>query len=545
VIRSGEPGGLDEQGDGSEWQRFHPLSPLLRGGVTLAALAAWIIGNQFDTLFGAGSDLPAGAPLQWLALAAFAAVSGVVLVAWLSWRVSRFRVGESTLEVRTGLLFRQHRQVRYDRIQAVDIRRPLLARLAGLSEVRVQAAGGAGSDARLAFLPQGQAHEVRARLMALAGRTDEALAAPARGTGVHPAQTPAGTAAPAGPGGPSGRGLPAGPAGAPGPATEAETVVRVPATRLVQAALYRGRTVFLLGAVPTLVAAMALGRGGMVAFLGPAVLAVGGNAIGGLVREWNFELLRDPHGIHVRRGLTDLKASSVPVHRIQVVSVRQSAFWRLPDWWRVEVNVAGVGPSADDSDSVVLPVGTREEALRVVALLRPGAELQAVLAGMVGSTARDAERGPVPHTGGPDAAAGSGAVGSDASAGSDAAGGSARLAANGTAAGDHAAYTVAPERAAWLSPVVRSRHGFAVTPDAVLVRGGRARRFVHLVPHARIQALRLRQGPLQRRLRLADVELLSTPGQASPAVQHLDQDVAQSLLNAQVGRSSTARQPAR
>jgi putative membrane protein len=93
--------------------------------------------------------------------------------------------------------------------------------------------------------------------------------------------------------------------------------------------------------------------------------------------------------------------------------------------------------------------------------------------------------------------------------------------------------------------MVRTRHGYALTPDAVLVRGGRARRFTHLVPHARIQSLRVRQGPLQRRLRLASVELLSTPGRARPQVSHLDQLEAEALLNGQVARSSVARRRAR
>ena len=465
------------------WRRFHPLSPLLRGGIAMGAVAAYVVSNQFDTWFGADSQLPAGTPLQWIALATLAVVAGMVLLFWLSWRVSRFRIGATTLEVRTGLLFRQHREVRYDRIQAVDLRRPLLARLAGLSEVRVQAAGGSGSDARLAFLREPEAHEVRARLMDLAGRSDERPAATAE-------------RAPAGPTGEALAGTPAGEALAgPPPGPLAETVVRVPAARLVQAALFSGRTLFLLAAVPTLLTGLALGRSGLVAVLGPALLGVGGNAFRDLARQWNFALVRDGDGIHVRRGLTELKSSSVPVHRLQAVSVRQPAFWRLTDWWRIEVNVAGVGPGADSSDSVLLPVGTRAEAMRVLTVLRPGADSAPVLAGMVG----DAD----------------------------------------------AAYVVAPERAAWLSPLVRTRHGYAVTPDALLVRGGRVRRFVDVVPHARIQSLRLRQGPVQRRLRLATVEILSTPGTAEPRVRHLSVGDASALLNEQVLRSSRARQPVR
>jgi len=473
------------------WRRFHPLSPLLRGGIAMGAVAAYVVSNQFDTWFGADSQLPAGTPLQWVALATLAVVAAMVLLFWLSWRVSRFRIGASTLEVRTGLLFRQHREVRYDRIQAVDLRRPLLARLAGLSEVRVQAAGGSGSDARLAFLREREAHEVRARLMDLAGRSDERPAATAERAPVDPTgETAAGSPAETPVGTPAG-----GAVAGPPPVPLAETVVRVPAARLVQAALFSGRTLFLLAAVPTLLAGLALGRSGLVAVLGPAVLGVGGNAFRDLARQWNFALVRDGDGIHVRRGLTELKSSSVPVHRLQAVSVRQPAFWRLTDWWRIEVNVAGVGPGADNSDSVLLPVGTRAEAMRVLTVLRRGADSAPVLAGMVG----DAD----------------------------------------------AAYVVAPARAAWLSPLVRTRHGYAVTPDALLVRGGRVRRFVDVVPHARIQSLRLRQGPVQRRLRLATVEVLSTPGTAEPRVRHLAVGDASALLNEQVLRSSRARQPVR
>jgi len=473
------------------WRRFHPLSPLLRGGIAMGAVAAYVVSNQFDTWFGADSQLPAGTPLQWIALATLAVVAAMVMLFWLSWRVSRFRIGASTLEVRTGLLFRQHREVRYDRIQAVDLRRPLLARLAGLSEVRVQAAGWSGSDARLAFLREREAHEVRARLMDLAGRSDERPAATAERAPVDPTgETAAGSPAETPVGTPAG-----GAVAGPPPVPLAETVVRVPAARLVQAALFSGRTLFLLAAVPTLLAGLALGRSGLVAVLGPAVLGVGGNAFRDLARQWNFALVRDGDGIHVRRGLTELKSSSVPVHRLQAVSVRQPAFWRLTDWWRIEVNVAGVGPGADNSDSVLLPVGTRAEAMRVLTVLRPGADSAPVLAGMVG----DAD----------------------------------------------AAYVVAPARAAWLSPLVRTRHGYAVTPDALLVRGGRVRRFVDVVPHARIQSLRLRQGPVQRRLRLATVEVLSTPGTAEPRVRHLAVGDASALLNEQVLRSSRARQPVR
>jgi putative membrane protein len=445
------------------WQRFHPLTPLLRGGVTLLAIGAWVISNQFDAWFGREPALPQETPLAWTALAALGVITLVVLTGWLTWRVSRFRIGETTLELRTGLLFRQHRQVRYDRIQAVDVNRPLLARLTGLSEVKVQAAGGTDADAKLAFLPDARAHEVRDQLMGLAGRSDEVTSAPDSATG-----------------------------SAAGPVTRAEAIVRVPSARLLQAAAFSGRTLFILTALPAVLGSFVFDVPALLPFFGPALLAVGGSHLGSLVREWNFELVRDRDGIRVRRGLTEIKSSSIPVHRIQVVSVRQPMFWRLTDWWRVEINVAGVGPGSSGNESVVLPVGTREEALRVVRVLRPATDPAVLVAGMVGD-------------------------------------------------GEGTAYVIAPEGARWVSPIVLTRHGYAVTPDSLMVRGGRLRRFVHVVPHARIQSLTLRQGPLQRRLGLASLHILSTPGSSDPWVEHLALDTATALLNEQVQRSGLAR----
>jgi putative membrane protein len=268
--------------------------------------------------------------------------------------------------------------------------------------------------------------------------------------------------------------------------------VRVPNARLLQAAAYSGRTLFVLVAVPAVLASFVLDAPALLPVLGPALLAVGGSHLGSLVREWNFELVRDRDGIRVRHGLTEIKSSSIPVHRIQVVTVRQPLFWRLTDWWRVEFNVAGVGPGSNGSGSVVLPVGTREEALRVVRVLRPATDAAVLVEGLVGD-------------------------------------------------GEDTAYVIAPPQARWVSPIVQTRHGYAVTPDSLMVRGGRLRRLVHVVPHARIQSLTLRQGPLQRRLGLASLHILSTPGSADPWVQHLAADTAAALLNDQVQRSGRAR----
>jgi hypothetical protein len=59
------------------------------------------------------------------------------LLAIVHWVVTRWRLDGDTLRIETGLLRRDSRQLPVSRIQAVDVVRPFLARVLGVSELRV------------------------------------------------------------------------------------------------------------------------------------------------------------------------------------------------------------------------------------------------------------------------------------------------------------------------------------------------------------------------------------------------------------------------
>jgi putative membrane protein len=83
-----------------------------------------------------------------------------------------------------GILFRRSRRIRLDRLQSVDVVRPLVARLLGLAELRLEVAGGSGPEAPLAYLSEGDALRLRAELLArAAGIAQDTPEAPER----HPA----------------------------------------------------------------------------------------------------------------------------------------------------------------------------------------------------------------------------------------------------------------------------------------------------------------------------------------------------------------------
>ncbi len=488
--------------DPDGWRHLHPLSPLLKGGIALVAVLAYLISQQADKLFGEGGGDPTDGHLGIAAGVVSVVLVGLVAASWLSWRFSRFRVGASLIELRTGFLFRQHRQVHFDRIQAVDVGRPLLARFTGLSEVVVQSAGGQGSQLKLSFLTDAEAQQVREHLVELARRADPASAASGPGRVGDPAQdvdkgaghpdgapippsawgsTPTSDSAPA-----SGSALP-GPGSPPG-----DLILRVPNLRIIQSVLYGGPGVVVALAVPALLGSLALGVPQMVAWLGPLTLGVGGQVLRRLTQETNFSLLHQGDRLRIRHGLTDLRTTTVPVHRIQALEISQSLPWRLPGWWRLSINVAGVWGSNDETQTVLMPVGTLEEALQVLDLVLPGLPREVVLAALLGE---------------------------------------------GAAGG----FVTTSERAKPFDPLSWRRHGYAVLPSALVTRRGVAYRAAQFVPHARVQSLRMEQGPLQRARGVASVRLVSTVGPVSPAVDHLDQADAEHLVNEQVGRSALAR----
>jgi putative membrane protein len=458
--------------------------------VAFVAVIGYLVSQQFDRIFGGRGDDPTQGHRLLAAGIVTLVLLAIVAGSWVSWRFSRFRVGAAMLELRTGLLFRQHRQVHFDRIQAVDVARPVLARLTGLSEVVVQSAGGHDSSVKLAFLTDTRAREVQEQLMALAGHTDEVAVL---GEAVAPDEPapPPGEAALS----PGGAVLPAAQPGRSTGPVVAHPVVRVPNARFIQSMLYSGISGFLLLAVPSLVVVIVLGIPGVVAWLGPLVLGTGGAHLKRFVTEANFTLHHRGDSLLVRHGLTELRSTTVPLHRIQAAELSQPLPWRLPGWWRLRVNVAGAGGGDGPTETLLLPVGTLAEALAVLDLVRPGIPTPLALAALHGEGA------------------------------------------------DHG-FVTASQRARLLDPLSWRRQGYAVTPDCVVLRGGVLKRVAKVVPHARVQSLRVEQGPLQRARGVASVQLVSTPGPVKATAAHLDVAEAQRLLGEQVARSGRARQRA-
>ena len=512
------PGGADQL----TWRRFHPITPAIKGWKILVGVLV-VVGMQFaENVQTAARVIEAGGLLGLFGLIVVVTAIGGGY-AFLAWRMATFAVDEQGVYLRTGVLFRQHRTARLDRLQAIDVIQPLLARLTGLAELKVEVAGGADSAVRLSFLRESDAQVLRNEILAMAaGLAVRRGAAPAVVPGAGVAVGASGSGIPGMPGGPGPVGVPgavaaAGSAagthvdagvpgaavpGAPAPGVVPEApereVFSVPAPLLLGSLARSGAVLVSVVLVIALIVLMAVVRQpGILVSVLPGGLAVIAFLWQRFAGEFGFRAALSPDGIRLRHGLLESRAQTVPPGRVQAVRLSQGPLWRGKDWWRVQMNVAGYGISTDQTvESVLLPVGSREDALLALWLVVPdlGTEDPRALldAALVGS---NADRG----------------------------------------------FRTCPRGARWLDPLTWRRNGFAVTDRALVIRRGRIVRSTVIVPHERTQSLAMSQGPIERGLRLADVVVHSTPGPAVPVVRHLDQDIAALLLHEQAARARRAR----
>ena len=518
--------------DPDGWRRLHPLSPLLRGGLVTLVIAGILIANLRDRLinffialeFG-GSDsgsegydgnsdivdlIVERGLLLTAVIGAIVVIALIILFSWLSWRFHTFRITAEAVEARSGVIFRQHRRAPLERIQSVNLQRPLLARALGLAQLEVQTAGQGGKVA-LSYLGYRDAQAVREQILRRADTAQHG------GDGPHGA-----TGSPGSANGP----LLADPAaiaatgvaeldrrlsdfadmdiagvdtadrGAAEPRSGG-TLVAVPPGRLIGSILLSWEVIIFAALSIAAVIAAILGKAVFLTALIPLVIATVGVGFRGFNRGWGFTLSRGADAVRVGAGLTATRTETLPLGRIHAVEARQPLFWRPLGWWQVRVTTAGHTASDGGQGgiaNVVLPVGLEPDVLRVIEALLPGT----AGGGEAGtSRLRDALAGP-----------GHGFLG-------------------------------AGPRAGWVLWFARRRAGLRMWVDseapaetaALQLRRGALTRTLSVIPVVRMQSVQLRRPLLHRLLGLASIQTHTVLGPVHTELRGIELDRARDAFD--------------
>ncbi len=547
------------------WHRVHPVSLLLETWHTLVAVVAVGAVNNLDQV----RDIYHAAREHGLnllddgVLTRAVIVTGVVLLAWTGFQVAvwwtrRYAVDADAVYYRTGVLVRRLRVARLVRIQSVDVVHPLAGRLLGLGRLTLEVVGGTDSHVTIGYLPSRELTALREEILRLAAGGPVAVGGGVAVGGVVTAGgavTAGGPIAADGPvttgeavtagggvaaGGPVTASEPVTTGGAlaevpgapevptlavsPAPATSSAppvtsasstppTLPALPAPlgfadalaapvrpdgigRVEEHDLYHVEPRILIGSLLRSIGVLSGAVGGLLLVAVSVIESATGHAgtpgggigqvlviVSGLVgylsyawkrlrSGWGFRACATPAGIRLRYGLTDAVSVTLPPGRVHAVELSRNILWRSRDWWGVRVMLAGrEGEGGDDvrsQASRLLPVGTRTDALRALWLVVP--DLGVDCPDRLLASALDGRGSP---TGTPEP--------------------------GWTAC--------APRRSRWLAPLGWRCQAVALTSTCVVIRRGRWRRRVTVVPYPRIQSLRLRQGPVARRLGLAGVLL--------------------------------------
>lgn len=500
------PTAVAESLSDGEWHRLHPLTPLFRGGLFLVVVAGIVIANLRDRLIYLFlpwldediavdidvEDMQGGDPIDFiiandLYLVAGLALLGILIVLialfYLSWRFHTFRITGDDVEVRSGVLFRTHRRAPLDRVQGVNLTRPMFARLVGMAKLEVVGAG-LDSNVKLEYLSTANAEAVRADILRLA-------------SGRQLAERRADTGTPTGPRAPVrvrasavvGAGLNGLISGAEEPVAEPESVVHIPVGRLIASRLLSTSTLWLLAIVVAIIVGSIAGTPWVLFSLVPALIGFGAYWIRTITRSLRYSIAPTPSGVRVTFGLFTTITEILPPGRVHAVEVSQSILWRPFGWWEITVNRLsgrGLADGAADQFATVLPVGTRADVERVLRLLLPDlpeTEWPLVFEhGILGPRSDDP-------------------------------------------------YTNTPRRARLLRILSWKRNGFLLLPDALLLRRGAVWRTLAVFPLARLQSIGLEQGPLDRALSVAGIRAHTIAGRVDGRLGILDRDAALALFD--------------
>jgi putative membrane protein len=474
-------------------RRLHPLSILFAVTSTLRAFLIPLL----LLLFAARSSYE-----LWVGVMLFP----TLVAALVRYAAYRYTLTGEELVIRSGLIFKNERHIPYSRIHNLAAVQTPLHRLLGVVEVRVETGGGAEPEARM-------------KVLSLAARDELRRCVLDQRTGKESTEEGTPHTVPAPP--------------------ERRSILRLPVQELLLQGFIDNRGMLVVGGAVGLLyqfdffsgAQSKLLRGafGTLGDLDGALnraLVVAAMILGFLVLLRIFSIARaviQLYGFDVRSNGSDLRTtyglltrntSTIPLHRIQLLSVGDGPLQRLFE--RVEVHADTAGGKPTDGDSprhpMLAPLLRRSLLGRFVGDVQPGIDLDRVAWNPVHASARG------------------------------------RLFRSWTRMGllvtALAVAGLGPWGALALPPWlvlgwINAKHQarawqWAVLPDAVLCRRGWIRRRLTLARVAKIQCLSLAESPFDRRWGTATMRIDTAGGKTGGErlqVRFLDAAVARELLD--------------
>ncbi|OKL47068.1 hypothetical protein BSR28_06575 [Boudabousia liubingyangii] len=385
------------------WQKVHWISPLARTGSFLVLILTFLIYQQRELLVQLYQLLSTsdGRTFQIALWSTIGGILGVLLLfliySYLAWRRMGYALEGDSVHFRSGIIFRNERQIRYSRIQAVDITRPLLSRPLGLGVLDIEAAGDGDSHISIAYLKVDQLADLRTQVLTL---SEGAQAAPGQAQ-AGPAQANQARIDQASidqvqPDPEAARTLPAATLETAAPVAGIRTVTgrglardeqeigfyRLPVKRLLKTIALS--LTFIIALIMTIAIIVML----VLSYVIPERQLVFRGILVGLLPFWlpylnalwktfnthyHFMANVGVKGLRLHQGFTKTENQTLPPGKVHGIELKQPFLWRLGGWWDLHLSVAGFSRGENTQASLGLvplaPAATLEEIHRTLNLL--------------------------------------------------------------------------------------------------------------------------------------------------------------------------------
>ena len=317
-------------------RRLHPLSFLF----AIQETAKQFVVPAVVAIFAARGD-------SWEIWATVVIIPLALVALARAWSV-RYAFGDTEFVLRSGFIFKRVRHIPYERVQNVDAVQNILHRAVGVMDVRIETGGGAETEAVLRVVDRDALDEIRAHVFAT-----RAPAAMAEGSVTPP--------------------------------TSSTVVLAMPPREILLFGLIHGKGMIVVGAlfgllwefrlvdrIESVTLSEGAGRGvvrqlmrgvfdgaafpiwqvliGIVGFVLVLTLFRMLSAFWTFVTYYGFTLTRSGDDLRCEYGLLTRVASTIPLHRIQEVIIREGPWHRWSNRVSIAVQTAG-GTAAEEAST--------------------------------------------------------------------------------------------------------------------------------------------------------------------------------------------------
>ncbi|MFB6082318.1 MAG: PH domain-containing protein [Halanaeroarchaeum sp.] len=329
--------------------KLDPLTILLEGGGRAfgAGVAGFTLGSIAGSMLAARQLIPRIGLLGGIPIGILFAV-GALGYEIAHYRHFRYELTADSLDLESGVFFRREREIPLARIQNVDISRDVLARVLGVATVAIETAGGGQTEARLRYVAEAEAKRLQAEIQRRkrAEQTTDTDAEPAEASLLFELD-------------------------------DSDLVVL--SVLSLDPRLFSVLFVFLPMLGPNLGISFDSASG--VALLGVTIVGAFASAVGlwalsagaTFIRFYGFRLSRVEDELRYERGLIQRYDGSIPLSKVQTLSIDENVLMRRFGYASLSVETAGYAPGSTPAggSEAAIPLAHREQLLELAADIEP------------------------------------------------------------------------------------------------------------------------------------------------------------------------------